>query len=146
MPSGRKKDDPYRLFRRLDGRHPFKDQVTGGFLDYPARRVPGTEVVYFNFPLAREIGLIRARHPARLTAGLREAILNTFAIQIVNEYDFEHGLKITEQDLLPGTFMATRYLQLQHPGRTGKGSGDAATGMRTTVAVRRPCRRASKRC
>ncbi len=124
MCPGRKTDDPYRLFRRLDGSHPFKDQVTGGFLDYPARRVPGTEVVYFNFALAREIGLIRARHPNRLTAGLRDAILNTFAIQIVNEYDAGHGLKLQDDELLPGTFMATRYLQLQHPGRTGKGSGD----------------------
>jgi len=124
MSSAKANKEPYRRFRRLDGSHPFKDQVTGGFLDYPARKVPGTELVYFNFPLAREIGLIRSRHPNRLTAGLREAVLNAFAIQIVNEYDFEHGLKVAEKDLLPGTYMATRYLQLQAPGRTGKGSGD----------------------
>jgi uncharacterized protein YdiU (UPF0061 family) len=29
-----------------------------------------------------------------------------------------------EKDRLPGTYMATRYLQLQHPGRTGRTSGD----------------------
>ena len=136
MPCGGKPDDPYRQFRRLDGSHPFKDQVTGGFLDYPARKVPGAEVVYFNFGLAREIGLIRSRHPDRLTAGLKAAILNTFAIQIVNEYDFEHGLEIAEDDLLPGTFMATRYLQLQHPGRTGKGSGDGRSVWNGCIAHR----------
>ncbi len=124
MPSRPKSCDPYRLFRKLDGSHPFKKQVTGGFIDYPARRVPGAKIVYFNFPLAREIGLIRKRHPNRLTVGLRDAVLETFALQIVNEYDAQHGVKVAEEDALPGTFMATRYLQLQHPGRTGKQSGD----------------------
>ena len=124
MPSRRTSCDPYRLFRRLDGSHPFREQVTGGFIGYPARRVHGVDVVYFNFHLAREIGLIRKSHPNRLTAGLRDAVLKTFALQIVNEYDAKHGIKVTEEDAVPGTFMATRYLQLQHPGRTGKGSGD----------------------
>ena len=60
--------DAFARFRRLDGRHPFKRRVPGGFVDYPARRVRGTEVVHFNFALAREMGLIRADHPERLTA------------------------------------------------------------------------------
>ncbi len=124
MPQRRKPVDPYRLFRRLDGSHPFKEKVPGGFLDYPARLVPGTEVVFFHFSLAREIGLIPKRHPNRLTPALRDAILKTFAQQIVNEYDVEHGLGPDPVEPAPGAYMATRYLQLQHPGRTGKQSGD----------------------
>jgi hypothetical protein len=124
LASGRTSRNRYRLFRQLDGSHPFKDQIPGGFVDYPARRVPGTEVVYFNFSLAREIGLIPKQHPTRLTATLREIVLQTFALQIVNEYDVEHDTIPDVEETVPGSYMATRYLQLQHPGRTGQGSGD----------------------
>jgi hypothetical protein len=115
----------YRRFRDIDGSHPFREAVPeNGFVDYEARRVPGTEVVYFNFALAREMGLIPRDHPDRLGKRLESAILDTFAIQIINEYDLEHGRPIADAERVPGRFMATRYLQLQHPGRTGKGSGD----------------------
>ena len=117
-------DRSYRRIRNIDGSHPFREAVPGGFVDYEARRVPGTEVVYFNFALAREMGLIPRDHPDRLAKRLESAILDTFAIQIINEYDLEHGLAVAERERVSGRFMATRYLQLQHPGRTGKGSGD----------------------
>ena len=117
-------DAVYEPFRALDGSHPLRDAVRRGFVDYRARRVRGAEVVYFNFELARELGLIPGDHPDRMTPGLRRASLETFAITIVNEYDKEHGIETPGRDLLPGTYMATRYLQIQHPGRRGATSGD----------------------
>jgi hypothetical protein len=98
--------------------------VAGGFVDYPARRRRDGRVAYFNFTLAREMGLIEAGHPERLTRGLERAILDTFCLVIVNEYDQIHGVEVPKDDLLPGTYMATRYLQLQHPDKRGTTSGD----------------------
>lgn len=117
-------EDVYAPFRALDGSHPLRDAVRRGFVDYRARRVRGAEVAYFNFELAREIGLIPGDHPDRMTPGLRRAALEAFAITIVNEYDEKHGIVTPGRDLLPGTYMATRYLQIQHPGRRGATSGD----------------------
>ena len=114
----------YPAFKKIDGRHPFKSAVPGGFVDYGARRMRGAEIIYFNFALAREMGLIPAGHPDRLNPKLRRAVLDAFALTIVNEYDLENETPIPERDRLPQTYMATRYLQLQHPGRVGKGSGD----------------------
>jgi len=119
---GRHSSD-YPRFAALDGSHPLRDAVPDGFVDYRARRRPG-EVVYFNFTLAREMGLIPRGHPARMTAGLRRAILDTFCIVVINEYDEAHGLRVPRGELRPGRYMATRYLQLQHHDRTGRTSGD----------------------
>ncbi len=118
------KGGPYRRFRALDGSHPWKRAVPAGYIDYAARRRHGGEVVYFNFALAREMGLLPARHPDALTPGLRSAILDAFALVIINEWDIEHGTQVPARDLLPGTYMATRYLQLQHPDKRGRTSGD----------------------
>jgi hypothetical protein len=95
--------------------------VPGGFVDYPARRVAGCRIVYFDFALAREMGLIPAGHPDRLTGPLARAVLDTFAITVVNE--FEMRSRRRRRGLL-GPYMATRYLQLEHPGRRGETSGD----------------------
>ena len=118
------KGGPYRRFRALDGSHPWKRAVPAGYVDYAARRRRGGEVVYFNFALAREMGLLPARHPDEVTPGLRSAILDAFALVIINEWDVEHGTKVPPRDLLPGKYMATRYLQLQHPDKRGRTSGD----------------------
>jgi len=115
--------DEYSRFDKLDGSHPFKKAVPGGFVDYAARRLPGGEVVWFNFQLARELGLIPTQHPDTLNTRLRRKILDAFCLTIINEFELERG-RAYEQDRLPGTYMATRYLQLQHPGRTGQTSGD----------------------
>ncbi len=93
-------------------------------MSYPARRRRDSEVAYFNFDLAREIGLIPARHPDRLTPGLRRALLDTFSLVIVNEWDEAHGRIPPPRDRLPHPYMATRYLQLQHPDKRGVNSGD----------------------
>jgi hypothetical protein len=123
-------------FRQLDGRHPFRDAVPDGCVDYPARRLRGSEVRFFNFALAREMGLIPPNHPDRLDAALRRAILDAFSLVIVNEWDQAHGLVVPARDRMPGVYMATRYLQLQHPGRSGRTSGDGRSIWNGRVRVR----------
>jgi hypothetical protein len=119
-----RKHDPYAAFARIDGRHPYRDTVPGGYVDYKARRRHDGEVAFFNFGLAREMGLIPSDHPDTMVKALRGAILDTFALVIINEYDVAHGLRVAPRDLLPHPYMATRYLQLQHPDRRGATSGD----------------------
>ncbi len=114
----------YPRFQLLDGRHPLKRDGSDCLVDYPARRRRDAEVAYLNFGLAREMGLIPADHPDRLTAALRKALLEQFALVILNEYDYLHGIRVPARDRMPGTYMATRYLQLQHPSRVGATSGD----------------------
>jgi len=114
----------YPAFARIDGRHPYRDAVAGGSVDYRARRRRGGEVAYFNYGLAREMGLIPSDHGNTMTPALRKAVLDAFSLVIVNEYDLAHGVRVPARDLLPHPYMATRYLQLQHPGRRGTTSGD----------------------
>ncbi len=114
----------YSRLRRIDGRHPFQRAAPGAYVAYRARRRHDTRVAYVNFELARELGLLPPEHPDRLTAGLRDALLETFGLVIVNEYDYLHRTPVREQDLLPHPYMATRYLQLQHPDKRGLSSGD----------------------
>ncbi len=116
--------DPYAGFRRLDGRHPYRGAVPGGYVDYRARRRRDGQVAFFNFGLAREMGLIPAAHPDAMVPALRKAILEAFSLVIVNEYDLAHGVRVSTRDRLPHPYMATRYLQLQHPDRRGETSGD----------------------
>ncbi len=115
---------PHAVFRQLDGRHPLRRLAPRAVVDYAARRLRGSRVRYLNFELAREMGLIARDHPDRLTGDLRRAVLETFSQRIVNEWDVEHGLRVPARDRRPGRYMATRYLQLQHPGRQGRTSGD----------------------
>ena len=117
-------------FSRLNGEHSFKDANPGAFVDYAARTRRGGKVFYFNFALAREMGLIPSASAsgstegAELTPELSEAILDAFSLVIINEWDLEKGRRFSESDIKPGKYMATRYLQLQHPSRVGKTSGD----------------------
>ncbi len=110
--------------RALDGSHPYRTAVPGAFVLYGARRLSGSRVVYFNFGLARQMGLVPPSAPARMTAGLHAALVDTFSLSIVNEHDLGRGLRVPRHARLPGRYMATRYLQLQHPGRSGLTSGD----------------------
>lgn len=120
---GRKPRDYARL-ASIDGRHPLARTAPSAVVPYPARRRKDSSVVYFNFALAREIGLLPPGHADRLTAPLRDALLDTFSLQIVNEWDEAHGRFTKPGDRLPHTYMATRYLQLQHPDKRGQNSGD----------------------
>lgn len=113
----------YHRFSQLDGSHPFKRAVPDGYVGYPVRYRTGGKVFYFNFKLAREIGLIPCGHSDALTPGLTRAVLDSFSLQIVNEYDQQHAPQLLAE-ARPIHCMATRYLQLQHPSRTGRTSGD----------------------
>jgi len=121
------KISPYKKFQNLDGSHPFKSQVPQGRIEYRVRKKKGGKITFFNFDLAREMGLIPENHPDVLSDELSNTITDTFSLVIINEYDEENNLKVNPEELLPETYMATRYLQLQHPDKTGKTSGDGRT-------------------
>lgn len=117
-------DGPYGGFHQINGHHPWKFAVPNGYVDYEARILRGSKVAYFNFTLAKEMGLIAKDHAHALNADLEKMLVETFALRIVNEYDQLTGLKVPARDLKPGRYMATRYVQLQHDNKAGTTSGD----------------------
>jgi uncharacterized protein YdiU (UPF0061 family) len=114
----------YEKFREIDGAHPWRDVSPDGYIDYQARYRPQGRVLYFNFPLAREMGLIPADHLPTINKDLEQAILETFSLRIINEYDLKQGKKYPRESIKPNPFMATRYLQTQHNNKQGRTSGD----------------------
>jgi uncharacterized protein YdiU (UPF0061 family) len=114
----------YEKFKEVDGTHPWRIVSPDGYVDYRARYRPQGRVIYFNFPLAKEMGLITIDHPHSINKELEQAILDTFSLQIINEYDLEQGKKYSPDTIKPNPFMATRYLQTQHRNKQGKTSGD----------------------
>ena len=114
----------YSILETLDGRHPLCERVPSAVVRYPARHRHDGEIAYFNFGLARELGILPADHPDEMTPSLRHTLLETFSLVIVNEWDQAHGNLPSARDRLPHEFMATRYLQLQHPDKRGLNSGD----------------------
>ncbi len=116
--------DDYETFQQLDGRHPWQTSVPEGLILYPVRTLSSGKVSYFNFDLAKEMGLIDKDHPHRMNRKLQEKILDTFCLRIVNEYDQQRNTRYATDTLKPHTYMATRYLQLQHSDKTGRTSGD----------------------
>src|SRR5215204_4789425 len=114
----------YEKFSEVDGKHPWRNVSPDGYVDYQARYRPHGRVLYFNFPLAKEMGLIPADHPSSINKDLEQVILNTFSLQIINEYDLQRGKKYPPETIKPNPYMATRYLQTQHRNRQGKTSGD----------------------
>lgn len=116
--------DYSKKFRLLNGQHPFKEQLPEQCVEYRARTRKSGKVLVFNFALAKEMGLIPKDHPHQMNSELEAEILKTFSLVIINEYDQIHGLKFPEEEIRPHTYMATRYLQLQHPNKQGKTSGD----------------------
>jgi uncharacterized protein YdiU (UPF0061 family) len=114
----------YAAFENLDGSHPWRSCCPDGYVDYRARQRSGGKVTYFNFDLARQMHLIPANHADRLTPALEKVILDTFALQIINEYDLASGNEIPASQIKPNPYMATRYLQAQHRDKRGLYSGD----------------------
>jgi uncharacterized protein YdiU (UPF0061 family) len=119
-----KTDSPYRSFDQLSGWHSWQDVVPESCVMYQARKLPGCKLLYFNFELAIEMGLIPKNHPNTMTPLLESKILDTFAVRIINEYDKIQNVRFLPNQLKPNKFMATRYLQLQHANKTGATSGD----------------------
>lgn len=120
----RSETNPYAKFKEIDGSHPLKKNVPEAVVEYQVRTRHGGQVAFFNFDLAREIGLIPEDHPNELTKELKEEILHTFSIVIINEYDLMNNFNFPKEEIRPNTYMATRYLQLQHPCKKGTTSGD----------------------
>jgi hypothetical protein len=123
-PVARKSSSAYSAFDQLDGSHPWMQVATDGFVPYRVRELRTGEIAYFNFVLAKEMGLIASDHSQNIPADLKNKLLETFSIQIINEYDEMTKRKIDPETIKPKAYMASRYLQLQHPGRNGKTSGD----------------------
>jgi len=117
-------DSQYENIGRIDGRHPLQQTTPEMCLLYEARTRQGAEVAYFNFDLAREMGLIESHHPNTLNTDLSRALIHAFSLVIINEYDIENKITYPQETIRPHKYMATRYLQLQHPNKTGKTSGD----------------------
>ena len=116
--------DPYSTFDKLDGQHPWQSQVPEGFISYPVRRLGKGKVGYFNFSLAKEMGLLPKEHPDKLTPELKKKIIDSFSLRIINEYDQQNNKRYSPQMIKKNKFMACRYLQLQHENKQGKTSGD----------------------
>ena len=114
----------YSRIESIDGRHPLKGAAPSAVVPYPVKRRRDSEIAFFNFDLAREMGLIPASHPDEMNATLRRVLLDTFSLVIVNEWDEAHGNRPEARDRRAHAYMATRYLQLQHPDKRGFNSGD----------------------
>ncbi len=114
----------YEKFKELDGTHPWREVSPDGYVDYQARYRPHGRVLYFNFPLAREMRLIASDHPQTINKELEQVILETFSLQIINEFDLRKRKRYSPDTVKCGAYMATRYLQTQHRSKQGKTSGD----------------------
>lgn len=114
----------YSRFHKIDGTHPWRKVSPNGYEDYPVRLRKGGRVIFFNYALAREMGLIPAHHPSKMNPKLEEAILKTFSLQILNEHDWANKKRFPKDGLENRLYMATRYLQIQHDNKQGKTSGD----------------------
>lgn len=114
----------YTSFDKLNGAHPWMKVQPKGYIPYRVRELQTGEVAYFNYVLAKEMGLLPADHAHTMNATLKSTILDTFSIQIINEYDILRKKEFDPKTIKPNDYMATRYLQLQHNSRQGKTSGD----------------------
>ncbi len=108
---------------RLDGSHKLKE-VENFCVLYKARVRPNGHLQYFNFKLAKEIGLIEENLPELITEDFECEVVQDLGIVIINEYDIENNRKFKKETIKSGEYMATRYLQMQHEDETGKTSGD----------------------
>ena len=74
-------------FESIDGSHPLQKALPESHVNYQARIRPGGKIRYFNFSLAKEMGLIHNDHPEEITEYLEQKIIETFSLQIINEFD-----------------------------------------------------------
>jgi uncharacterized protein YdiU (UPF0061 family) len=114
----------YQLFSKINGKHPLQVAVPDAYILYKARKRKGGKVSFFHFDLAKEMGLVPSNHENTLNVDLEKQILDTFGLVIINEYDIEKKRKFPQEDIKDNFYMATRYLQLQHPDQVGNSSGD----------------------
>src|SRR5437868_8911173 len=91
----------YTAFGKLDGQHPWMEQVPEGFVAYRVRQLNVGKIAYFNFVLAKEMGLLESSHPHQMTEELEKKLIGTFSIQIINEYDELTKKRISADSILP---------------------------------------------
>ncbi len=133
-PSGaRTRENQYSRFDTLNGSHPWQSKMPENCLLYPVRELSGGKVAWFNFDLAREMGLLPQNHPSKMTKKLSQKLLKTFCLRIINEFDQENNIIYPPKTIKHKKYMATRYLQLQHADKTGKTSGDGRCVWNGTV-------------
>lgn len=126
--------ESYSALDQLNGLHPWMDKVPEGFVPYKVRELGKGTVAYFNYILAKEMGIIPPDHPHSLTPALIKKLISTFSIQIINEHDELSRRRIDPSTIKPNPYMATRYLQLQHSNKQGKTSGDGRGIWNGTIA------------
>lgn len=117
-------EEDYSKFESINGLHPWQEKVPEGCILYPVRRLNQGRVTYFNFNLAKTMGLISKNHPHKMNKKLHQKIIQMFSLRIINEYDIEKKNKYPKKDIADNKYMATRYLQVQHKSKIGKTSGD----------------------
>ena len=61
-PSTTLSENPYGRFDLIDGGHPWQDVVPESALLYDVRKLNQGKVIYFNYELAKEMGLIPKDH------------------------------------------------------------------------------------
>ncbi|MGZ3768204.1 MAG: hypothetical protein ACXVCP_05905 [Bdellovibrio sp.] len=120
----KEQQDFYSSFEQLDGNHPWMEAVTDGYVTYRVRELRTGKAAYFNFVLAKEMGLIPPDHPHEMNKELEDKLISSFSLQIINEFDELSQRRIDPKTIRPNRYMATRYLQLQHSNKQGKTSGD----------------------
>ncbi len=120
----RKRSYSYKSFEQINGLHPWQEAVEDGCILYKTRVLKGGKVAFFNFALAKEMGLIDNDHPHKMNHRLEKKLLDTFNLRIINEYEIENKIEFDPKSIKEHPFMATRYLQLQHDNKQGKTSGD----------------------
>ncbi|WP_034719458.1 hypothetical protein [Bacteriovorax sp. DB6_IX] len=62
----------YNKFHQIDGRHPLQQECPDAFISYKARKRKGGKVAFFNFDLAKEMGLIPKSHPHEMNEELEQ--------------------------------------------------------------------------
>jgi hypothetical protein len=115
----------YNLFFEINGKHTLKKDLPSFCVNYAARNRSQGKVAFFNFELAKEMGLIDQNHDHVMNSRLEKILLETFSLRIINEYDI--AKKRSYKKIPNRNYMATRYLQLQHKSKTGKTSGDGCS-------------------
>jgi uncharacterized protein YdiU (UPF0061 family) len=114
----------YGKIDSINGSHNWQQAVPEACVMYPAKKLNKGKVVYFNFNLAKEMGLIPSTHSHKMNPELHKKLIDTFSIQIINEYDQKQNIVYHPSVLKKNKYMATRYLQLQHSDKKGRTSGD----------------------
>ena len=128
------KFNDYSRIKAIDGRHPLQMAVPESVVYYQVFSRAGGRVEFFNFALAKTMGLLSSDHQESVSSALNDALLDTFAIQIINEFDRSSG-KVFKK-VKPHPYMAARYLQLQHHCKLGTTSGDGRSIWNGCVKLR----------